>query len=271
MAYSASAAHHVAARRRFAEKRGRNGAPTIRTRPQADRMGSWRCSSPWLGPLRRIDWCASLVGPPWERCPSNAVRGSLLRRLPMRYGRMTDVREWVPSKAALLPREKAAWANQTNRYHCRARRAARANRWRGVACFVTWGQASSSLPALSASNAAVRVGSRRSRALSRIATSMGRRIVQHSGEAVFDGFERKFPAISAIYFAQDDANDIDKSLQGCTSLAGFLMVIVGRWKKAVDMCNELVTENEGPFIGWTDGHAAPLTALLHRAAISILQ
>jgi hypothetical protein len=90
----------------------------------------------------------------------------------------------------------------------------------------------------------------------------GRRIVQHSGEAVFDVFERKFPAISAIYFAQDDANDIDKSLQGRASLARFLMVIVGWWKKATDMCNDLVTENEGPFMGWTDGHAAPLAASL---------
>ena len=84
----------------------------------------------------------------------------------------------------------------------------------------------------------------------------GRRIVQHSGEAVFDVFERKFPAISAIYFAQDDANDIDKSLQGRASLARFLMVIVGWWKKATDMCNDLVTENEGPFLRCTDGHAA---------------
>jgi hypothetical protein len=89
----------------------------------------------------------------------------------------------------------------------------------------------------------------------------GRRIVQHSGEAVFDVFERKFPAISAIYFAQDDANDIDKSLQGRASLARFLMVIVGWWKKATDMCNDLVTENEGPFMGWTDGHAAPLAEM----------
>ena len=88
------------------------------------------------------------------------------------------------------------------------------------------------------------------------------RIFQHAGEAAFDGFDREFPTISAIHFAEDDTNDIDKSLQGRASLARFLMVIVGWWKKATDMCNDLVTENEGPFIGWTDGHAAPLTASL---------
>ena len=87
------------------------------------------------------------------------------------------------------------------------------------------------------------------------------------GEAAFDGFWRKFPAISAIYFAQDHANDIDKRLQGCTGLVGFLIVTVGRWKEPLDVSNDLVTENEGPFISCTDGHAAaPLTVLLHQAA-----
>src|SRR6266436_7873422 len=93
------------------------------------------------------------------------------------------------------------------------------------------------------------------------------RIFQHAGEAAFDGFDREFPAISAIYFAEDDTNDIDKGLQGCTSLVGFIMVIVGWWKKAIDMRNDLITKNKEPFISCTDGHAAPLTALLHRAAI----
>jgi hypothetical protein len=36
-------------------------------------------------------------------------------------------------------------------------------------------------------------------------------IFQHAGEAGFDGFDREFKAISAIYFAEDGTNDIDKA------------------------------------------------------------
>jgi hypothetical protein len=64
---------------------------------------------------------------------------------------------------------------------------------------------------------------------------------QHLGEAPFEGFRRRFPA---IYFGQDHANHIDKGLQGCTSLAGFLVAIVGWWKEAVDVINDLITEDE---------------------------
>jgi len=88
------------------------------------------------------------------------------------------------------------------------------------------------------------------------------RIFQHAGEAAFDGFDREFPTISAIHFAEDDTNDIDKGLQGCTSLVGFLMVIAGWWKKAIDMRNDLITENKEPFISCTDGHPAPPHSLV---------
>jgi hypothetical protein len=39
-------------------------------------------------------------------------------------------------------------------------------------------------------------------------------------------------------------------------LVGFLVVTVGRWKEPIDVSNDLVAENEGPFISFTDGHAA---------------
>jgi len=71
-------------------------------------------------------------------------------------------------------------------------------------------------------------------------------VFQHLGEAPFESFYRNFPAIRAIYFfAQDRANDIDKGLQDRTSVAGFLVVIAGRWKAAMDVINDLITENEG--------------------------
>ncbi len=47
----------------------------------------------------------------------------------------------------------------------------------------------------------------------------GWRVFKHLCEAPFDGFYRK-------YIAQDRTNDLDKGLQGCTSLISFLDVIV---------------------------------------------
>jgi len=64
---------------------------------------------------------------------------------------------------------------------------------------------------------------------------------QHLREAALDGFYRKFPAIRAIYFAHDHTNDVDKRLQSSTSVVGFVVMIIGWSKEAVDMSNDLVT------------------------------
>jgi len=69
----------------------------------------------------------------------------------------------------------------------------------------------------------------------------GWQIRQHLREAALDGFYRKFPAVRAIYFAHDYTNDVDKRLQGSTSLVGFVVMIIGWWKEAVDMTNDLFT------------------------------
>jgi hypothetical protein len=66
-------------------------------------------------------------------------------------------------------------------------------------------------------------------------------ICQHLGEAAFDGFHRDFPALRAIHLAKDHTDDIDKGLQGPTSLAGFLVMIIGCCKEVVDMVNDLIT------------------------------
>jgi hypothetical protein len=60
-------------------------------------------------------------------------------------------------------------------------------------------------------------------------------------EAAFDHFCRKLPAVSAIYFAQESINDIDKSLHGLASLTGFFVMTIGWWKEAIDMVKDPVT------------------------------
>ena len=76
------------------------------------------------------------------------------------------------------------------------------------------------------------------------------------GRSGFRRFYRKFPAIRAIYLTQDHTDDVDKGLQGSTSLVGFLVMIIGWWKEAADMINDLITQNEGLFFRCAGGHPA---------------
>jgi len=86
-------------------------------------------------------------------------------------------------------------------------------------------------------------------------------VFEHLGEAGFNSFYHKLPTISAIYFTQQYTNDVDKGLQGYASLAGFLVTIIGGRKEAIDMINDLITQNEGLFVS-AGGHAtAPRTML----------
>jgi len=86
-------------------------------------------------------------------------------------------------------------------------------------------------------------------------------VFEHLGEAGFNSFYHKLPTISAIYFTQQYTNDVDKGLQAYASLAGFLVTIIGGRKEAIDMINDLITQNEGLFIS-AGGHAtAPQTML----------
>jgi hypothetical protein len=84
----------------------------------------------------------------------------------------------------------------------------------------------------------------------------GWQIRQHLSDAALDGFYRKFPAVGAIYLAHDYTDDVDKGLQSSTSLVSFLVMIIGWRKEAVDMINDLVTQNEGLFFRCAGCHAA---------------
>jgi hypothetical protein len=75
-----------------------------------------------------------------------------------------------------------------------------------------------------------------------------RHVLQHSDKTTFETIFRNFPATRAFYFDQDHGNDVNKGLQGCTSLLGFLVVIAGCWKEVIDAINNVIAENENLFV-----------------------
>jgi hypothetical protein len=75
-----------------------------------------------------------------------------------------------------------------------------------------------------------------------------RHVLQHLDKTTFETIFRNFPATRTFYFDQDHGNDVNKGLQGCTSLLGFLVVIAGCWKEVIDAINNVIAENENLFV-----------------------